>query len=43
MVEMEYEFEKELEEAYKASLLKGLKRTAEEARFQFVIGARIHS
>jgi len=43
VMEMEYEFESELEEAYKASLLKGLKRTAEEARFQFVIGARILS
>eukprot|EP00240_Pyramimonas_obovata_P000440 CAMPEP_0118928990 /NCGR_PEP_ID=MMETSP1169-20130426/6122_1 /TAXON_ID=36882 /ORGANISM="Pyramimonas obovata, Strain CCMP722" /LENGTH=570 /DNA_ID=CAMNT_0006871103 /DNA_START=38 /DNA_END=1746 /DNA_ORIENTATION=- len=37
VTEMEYEYEKEMEEAYKASLLKGLKRTAEEARFHFVI------
>lgn len=37
----EYEFEAELEPAYKASLLKGLARTAQEGRFSVVIGAHL--
>ena len=39
----EYEYEAELEPAYKASLLKGLTRTAKEGRFPVVIGTPLRA